>query len=266
LIYRLLMMKYESGERTAVPPDPERLVSDSIVFVVDEFNKAVWLWFGADTKMLFKRGAERMARGLLGHGLDYGDIKVGVGCDNLIVIDEKSLDESSVRENYEKLKSTLRKAKVIDGKLAVIETEEGALAPPVVTPSPRKPAPTPKPEPITQQVPPPAPQPVEKPTVAPAKVVVREEKKEKAPEVKIEAAKISPELKAGVLIYALLTHFPEIYIAKHGNKLVIESEEGTLSIFKILKDSLELEPSYDFQGRQNKVLETYNTLIKKLTQ
>ncbi|MGQ4914023.1 MAG: hypothetical protein ACP6IU_04640 [Candidatus Asgardarchaeia archaeon] len=260
--YRLLMMRYESGDRVAVPPSPENFTSDNIIIVVDEFNKAVWLWFGAGTKMLFKRGAERVAHGLLGHGLDYGNIKVGVGCDNLYIIDEKNLDDSTVRSQFELLKSTLRKVKVIDGKLAEIESEEGVAVTPQPPPRPSIPSPPPKPAVETipeKKVAPTAEVPA--PKKAPAKV----QKAVAVPEVKIEPSKISPDVKAGILIYAILSHFPEIYIAKHGNKLVVESEEGTLSIFKILKDSIELEPSYDFQGRQNKILETYNNLIQSLT-
>ena len=265
--YRVLMLKYDAGDTYPITPAADELTSDNIIIVLDEYSKAVWLWLGSKARDIFKRGAMRKARGLLNYGMDYNQFKVGIGCSKLRVIDENELSDANVKADFDELKSVLRKAKIIDGKLAAIESGASVEAPPISKPVEVKPKPVEikPPEPATKIE---APAPV-KPAPPPAKAVVAKEKPVEAPKpVHAEAVaapkritELTPDVKASFLIYATIQEFPEVYIARHENKYVIEGEEGTLVVFKKVADGLELDPNYDFQGKQDKILDIYKELI-----
>ena len=254
------MLKYDAGDTYPISPAADELTSDNIIIVLDEFSKAVWLWLGSKARDIFKRGAMRKARGLLNYGMDYNQFKVGIGCSKLRVIDENELSDANVKADFDELKSVLRKVKPIDGKLAKIETGPPEEAVPTPKPIEAKPKPVEvKPVEAKPVIP------VEKP-VAP----VEEEKKpavgkemppEAVPSTTGKIAELTPEVKASFLIYAILQEFPEVYVARHENKYVVEGEEGTLVVFKKVSDGLELDPNYDFQGKQDKILDLYKELI-----
>ena len=267
--YRVLMLKYDAGDTYPITPAADELTSDNIIIVLDEFSKAVWLWLGSKARDIFKRGAMRKARGLLNYGMDYNQLKVGIGCSKLRVIDENELSDANVKADFDELKGVLRKVKVIDGKLAAIETG----APSEVLPAPKPVEVKPKPvevKPVEARpiapVEAPAqvetkPTPVAKPAVEEKKPVEEEKTAPEVAAIPEKIAELTPEVKASFLIYATIQEFPEVYIARHENKYVIEGEEGTLVVFKKVADGLELDPNYDFQGKQDKILDIYKELI-----
>ncbi|MCD6380889.1 MAG: hypothetical protein J7L50_01000 [Candidatus Odinarchaeota archaeon] len=237
--YRMLMFRYEAGEKRVIPLSKDAFDSNSIVITIDEKNKAIWLWLGANTSLISRRGAMRIARGLLGFGTDYGEIKVGIGCNDLIIIDERNLDPETTKK-MELLIETMAMAESSDGKLFIVREEGSRVArtekvEEVV-------APTPKPEEVEKEAP-------SKPTITTPKV----------------AKELDPNIKAAALIYATLNIFSELYITKHKNKVVIEGETGTLTNFNITKDGIELDATYNFQGKQKNVLKEYENLMKLIS-
>ena len=273
--YRILMLKYESGETVPIPAKPDALSSENIIIVIDEFSKVIWLWLGAQSRKIFKMGAIRKARSFLGMGAQYKDMTIGFGCQTLKIIDETNLDDPVQKADYDELKKFLSRVKLIDGVLAAVPAEAEAPVPPVEKPAPKKvelsppvekPTPTEhiKPEEVV------SPEQVSKETITPppSEVPKPEVKREPIPPAEISIPptplKLPPEIKAGILIYAILEKFPELYIAKHGNQVVVEGEIGTLTSFKLISDGLELSEDYDFAGKQNEVLDKYNELVNKL--
>ena len=71
----------------------------------------------------------------------------------------------------------------------------------------------------------------------------------------------SVDIKMGLLIAAILKEFPEIFISVHGSNVVVESAEGTLTVFRILDRELELSPDFDFKGKQETVISHYRGII-----
>lgn len=264
---RILMLKYESGETVPIPAKPDELNSENIIIVIDEFSKVIWLWLGSSTRKIFKMGAMRKARSFLGIGAQYKDTTVGFGCQTLKIIDETNLDDPVQKTNYDELKSLLSKVKLVDGVLGIIS--EGKEVAPPPPPAPKVKEEPPKEE-KAEVMPPPSPPKEEKIEIEAPKEEKREEitRREPIPPAEISIPtpplKLPPEIKAGILIYAILDKFPELYIAKHGNQVVVEGEIGTLTTFKLIPDGLELSEEYDFAGKQNEVLEKYNELVNKL--
>jgi len=238
LDYRMLMFRYEAGEKKLIPLSKDAFDSNSIVMTIDEKNKVIWLWLGANTSLISRRGAMRIARGLLGFGTDYGEIKVGIGCNDLIIIDEKNLDPEAMKK-MELLIETMSMAESSDGRLFVIREEEKVRVARAKKVEEEVVTPTPKPEEVKVEAP-------SKPVVTTPKV----------------GKEIDPNIKAAALIYATLNVFSELYITKHKNKVVIEGESGTLTNFNITKDGIELDATYNFQGKQKNVLKEYENLIK----
>ncbi|MHA1838954.1 MAG: hypothetical protein ACTSYO_03200 [Candidatus Ranarchaeia archaeon] len=252
---RLIMLRYESGERVVITPSKEALTPESILFVLDEKNNAVWTWLGKKTSNIDKRGAARIAHGLRSSGYTYREHIVAPQAEKLIVIDENNLKDPEVKVNFELLNDTLSKAQLVDDYLANIPYEG---------PVPIKKAEITdfKPdvgevqvESPPQQVQPLTAQPVEPPS---------------KPEIKKEDTKASQleddsvaEVKAGLLLYATLKQFSEIYAILKDKEVRIEGAVEPLAKFTIKGKELSVSPELKFAGQQEAVLEVFRELFKK---
>ncbi len=63
-----------------------------------------------------------------------------------------------------------------------------------------------------------------------------------------------------------MQEYPEIYVSKQGSSIIVESPEGTLTVFRLLERELELSPEYDFKGKQEVIISHYSTFLANMKQ
>ena len=259
---RLIMIRYESGERILVAPTKDAITSDNIIFVLDEKNNTVWTWLGKNTSNIEKRGAKRIARGLKSSGYTYQEYIVAPQAKHFIVIDENKIKDPEIQNNFNTLTETLNKAQLVDEYLANIPFD-GPISIDKAEITDFKPQ--------VDEIPTDAPSKTVQSLTAP---VVEEEPK---PEPKSEPQEKSEtpstplgdkmgEIKAGLLIFSTLKQFSEIYTIIKDNEIRIEGAVEPLAKFTLKGNELTVSPELKFAGQQEEVLKKFrelNNLISK---
>ncbi|MHA2059924.1 MAG: hypothetical protein ACW976_04015, partial [Candidatus Ranarchaeia archaeon] len=74
---QLLMMKYDAGELTEIPPDVNNFHSETITIVVDELNDTVWVWQGSLMPLVQRRACLNPASSMKRAGRHYKGMTIG---------------------------------------------------------------------------------------------------------------------------------------------------------------------------------------------
>jgi len=250
------------------------LKPDSILVILDEQEKKIWLWQGRKTSFLARRMVMRTVQTIKRFGYEINGDRISDFSD-IVIVDEKDFSKDEQQTLYETLKEKFLKASAAAEAAAESEAvkEEKKVSEPAV-------------EELAEELPEPPEIPAqgeETPVKPPVEVVEPSVEAEQAyePQPEAPAAKVVEEtaesplteeeralpnvdIKVGLLISSVLKEFPEIYISVHGTNVIMESAEGTLTIFRILDRELELSPDFDFRGKQETIIAHYRDLLSQL--
>ncbi|MBD3229060.1 MAG: hypothetical protein GF329_12805 [Candidatus Lokiarchaeota archaeon] len=91
-----IMLKIESGSSERLPFSLDSLKSDLVVAVIDEVHKVIWLWTGANTGLVQRRSAMRVAQSLKTYGHSIGPTIVGRNLDDVLAVDERKIETDSL--------------------------------------------------------------------------------------------------------------------------------------------------------------------------
>ena len=119
-----IMLKIIQGNSDRLPFSLDSLKSDIVVAIIDEVHNVLWLWMGANTGLVQRRGAMRVAQSLKTYGHTIGPTIVGRNSDDVISVDEKKIQTDSLMGGrYEKVQSLFQMDFSIDADvLAVFKT------------------------------------------------------------------------------------------------------------------------------------------------
>jgi len=237
------MLKISQGKSDRMPFSLDSLQRDNIVAVMDEVHGVIWLWMGADTGLVQRRSAMRVAQSLKTYGHTIGPTIVGRNLSDVIPIDGRVIDtDSLMKGRFEKVKELFQMEHNIEADvLAVFKTVSydsqptyyglskeqrdtlvaAAIAAPAVGVDERDIE-----EVVGQYRPPPA--------TKESTVVVEEEKAKK---IEISDELIG-EVKASIVISSILTEFNDLFVSigkddKGRKAYTIENADGLICKFAL---------------------------------
>ena len=299
-----LMFKVNiDGTVEPLPWSKEHFNDDNIIIVLDEYNQLVWIYYGKRNGIVTKRKAYRQADSLRGHGYTVGNSIIGRNLTKIIEIDQRKIERvPETTEAWNKLLKLLDipHVKALGECVALGVSEPSAGIPagkPKPAPAPASPA---APEPSLT----PAPESQPAPAAAPASTSTQPDvPAETVQPTNISQPRIEPvdeysgiedeggvadtsdtfststeeklarldhiskedELKAGILLMALLRNFADIYISKKGNHFAIESLEGPICEFTVENGKIKFSGN-SFQevdpGMKKKIQQAFIELSK----
>ncbi|TFF88418.1 MAG: hypothetical protein EU549_03060, partial [Promethearchaeota archaeon] len=116
-----IMLKIESGSSERLPFSLDSLKSDLVVAVIDEIHKVIWLWTGANTGLVQRRGAMRVAQSLKTYGHTIGPTIVGRNLEDVLAIDERKIaSDSLMKGRYGKIKGLFETEYKIEAEVLAV--------------------------------------------------------------------------------------------------------------------------------------------------
>jgi hypothetical protein len=262
------MLQIEHGEKVPLPFKQEHLSSDSIVATIDEYNDALYLWFGKDCSDVRKRSAMRTAQSIKKSGFAYGQLHIGHDLKDLKVVDESNLSDPEVQSNHTELTSIFNRKFTMKDQF-VMEIGVKPQVAPVPQPVEQEVYTEPKPEPqiiVPKPVAAPnaAPTPEEvtpEPVVTPAPVSREELPSAIAPE-------LAGQIKLGLLSVVLAQKFSgfelKTALTSQGPRYEFLSSGGSLCKVTIDGSDLVIQPESEFGGRRDEIISLLKEKVSSL--
>lgn len=115
-----ILLEISSGTSQRLPFVTESLKHDNIVAIMDEIHELLWLWMGANTGLVSRRGAMRVARSLKAYGHEIGPSIVGRRLKDVVAIDGLKIDsDPEEKGKFDKVISLFtRPHEILDNVLA----------------------------------------------------------------------------------------------------------------------------------------------------
>ena len=265
----LLLLEFNRGDVTEKEPRFDHLTSDSTIIILDDSDHKIYIWQGKNIGLVERRTVARTAQTLKRFGYSNNNVHYD-GFTDVIILDESDINKPDIRSHYDTIKEHLLRIEAgqdledtpnVEPTSPPMDNQQPEVIPADVVVT----EPSEEVEMVTEKDPKESPssdEPVILESSGPTFSIIKQGNDEITP----DEIPPSASLKTGALIFAIMQEYPEIYVSKQGSSIIVESPEGTLTVFRLLERELELSPEYDFKGKQEAIISHYSAFLADMKQ